>query len=57
MVSDIVITVVFEAVIAERNEAIRFSTQIVCSSTCLLFLFGVVGLRFFGGEGGVCFLW
>lgn len=51
MVSDIVITVVFEAVISERDEAIRFSIQIVCSSTCLLFSFGVVGLRFFWGWG------
>lgn len=57
MVSDIGVTVVFEAVISERDEAIRFSTQIVCSSTCLLFLFGVVGLRFFLGGGRYVFLW
>lgn len=52
MSSDIGVTVVFEAVISERDEAIRFSIQIVCSSTCLLFLFGMVGLRFFWRGGG-----
>lgn len=57
MVSDIGVTVVFEAVISERDEAIRFSTQIVCSSTCLLFLFGVVGLRFFFWGGGGMFFY
>lgn len=46
VVSDIVVIVVFAAVISERDKSVRFSIQIGCSSTCLLFSFGVVGLRF-----------